>query len=56
MTKVGRDLWFSRADENSLFGADPGEAEDGGIKNEDGNKGRGLSVILKTSSGPMMND
>lgn len=25
-------------------------------KNEDGNKGEGLSVILKTSSGPMMND
>lgn len=38
------------------FGADPGEAANDGIKNEDGNKQEGLPVILKTSSGPMMND
>lgn len=53
MTRV--DQW-TVVDENSLFEADPGEAENSGIKNEDGNKGEGLSAILKTSSGPMMND
>lgn len=40
----------------ALFGADSGEVVSSGIKNEDGNKQVRLPVILKTTSGPMMND